>query len=216
MEHAGRRQAMVEEQLRARGVTNERLLEAMRRVPRHQFVPAEYQALAYEDHPVPIGCGQTTSQPYMIALMVDALRLRGDERVLEIGTGSGYQTAILSALAREVYSVERVPDLLEEARERLAALGCGNVRLCLANGSLGWPGEAPYDGIIVSAAAPRMPSPLPDQLAEGGRLVVPIGDPTGQRLLVVERRQGAYVEREVAGCMFVPLIGRHGWPDARH
>jgi protein-L-isoaspartate(D-aspartate) O-methyltransferase len=205
------RARMVEEQLRSRGIADERVLAAFARVPRHAFVPAEFARDAYADHPIPIGGGQTISQPYIVALMVSSLALHGHERVLEVGTGSGYQAAILSHLALEVYSVERLPDLLALAAQRLAALGSANVHLSAGNGSLGWPEFAPYEGIVVSAGAPDVPPPLVAQLAEGGRLVLPVGPQDSQTLTCLRRQGGSLIRRELAGCMFVPLLGRHGW-----
>ena len=205
------RARMVDTQLKSRGLLDERLLEAFAKVPRHLFVPEEMRQEAYADHPLPIGAGQTISQPYIVALMVDCLSLQGHERVLEIGAGSGYQTAILAELALEVFSVERIPDLLHAVRARLNALGYLNVHLTTSNGSLGWPEHAPFDAILVSAAAPRVPPPLIAQLAEGGRMAVPIGTPQAQMLIQVEKRQGGLTQQEIASCVFVPLIGEYGW-----
>lgn len=205
---------MVEEQLRSRGLKDERLLAAFRRVPRHLFVPQEFQREAYADHPLPIGAGQTISQPYIVALMTDCLRLHGHERVLEIGAGSGYGTAILAELALEVYAVERLPELLSPLQQRLSELGYLNAHLTPGNGSLGWPEHAPYDAIVVSAAAPTIPPPLIEQLADGGRIVLPIGPPEAQTLTAVERREGHLHTKAVAQCVFVPLVGQHGWPAA--
>ena len=207
------RRRMVEEQLRARGIHDERLLSAFRRVPRHHFLPAEAQGQAYEDHPVVIGGGQTISQPYIVALMTHALHLQGHERVLDVGAGSGYHTAILAELALEVFAVERLPELLASANQRLLELGYTNVHLTPGNGSLGWPEHAPYDAIAVSAAAPQVPHPLLEQLAEQGRMVLPIGPADGQMLTCLEKRRGRLVQKELGGCMFVPLLGRHGWPS---
>ena len=207
------RARMVEEQIKARGLTDPRLLAAFRNVPRHRFVPVELQQEAYQDHPLPIPSGQTISQPYMVALMTSQLRLQGHERVLEIGTGSGYQTAILATLGLEVFSVERLPELLQTVRQRLEALGYLNVHLSAGNGSLGWPEHAPFDAILVSAAAPDVPAPLVKQLAEPGRMVVPVGAPDGQMLQEVEKRDGMVFQRAIASCVFVPLLGKHGWPE---
>jgi len=204
---------MVEEQLKARGLTDERLLAAFRKVPRHLFVPAEVQHEAYTDHPLPIGEGQTISQPYIVALMTSQLRLQGHERVLEIGTGSGYQTAIVAELALEVMSIERVPDLLLAAKGRLAELGYLNVHLSSANGSLGWPEHAPYDAILVTAAAPDVPRPLVEQLTPNGRMVLPIGPPDAQMLVAIERRGEHVIHRDLMSCVFVPLLGQYGWPS---
>ena len=207
------RARMVEEQLRARGIAEERLLEVFRAVPRHLFVPREFQAMAYADHPLPIGAGQTISQPYITALMTSLLRLQGHERVLEIGAGSGYHTAILASVALEVYAVERLSELLELARQRLQETGLLNVHLRVADGSLGWPEHAPYDAIVVGASAPAIPRPLLDQLADHGRLVMPVGDGGVQTLVEVDRHGATLSRKDVVGCVFVPLIGRHGWPS---
>lgn len=207
------RRRMVREQLELRGITDPRLLEAFHRVPRHLFVPPEQQAQAYEDHPVPIGAGQTISQPYMVALMVQLLKLQGHERVLEIGTGSGYQLAILAELSLEAYSVERLPELASGALRRLERLGCLNVHISPGNGSLGWPEHAPYDGIVVAAGSPRIPPPLIEQLADGGRLVIPVGSPQTQTLMLAEKRAGRVRVTALTQCVFVPLVGEHGWPS---
>ena len=204
---------MVDEQLAARVIKDARVLNAFRRIPRHLFVPEELQARAYEDHPLQIGCGQTISQPLMTAIMVAALRLQGHERVLEIGTGSGYQTAILSLLALEVCSIDRLPELAADAAVRLEQLGFANVDITIGDGTLGWPERAPFDGIIVAAAAPRLPHALREQLSDGGRLVIPRGDKTKQTLYVVEKRGQALQEQRVTECMFVPLVGRDGWEE---
>lgn len=212
MSFAEQRERMVEEQLKARGLTDERLLAAFRKVPRHSFVPEECQPQAYTDHPLPIGAGQTISQPYMVALMTSRLQLQGHERVLELGSGSGYQTAILAELALEVFSVERLPELLQAASERLSDLGYLNVHLTTGNGSLGWPEHAPYEAIVVTAAAPDIPAPLLAQLTDPGRMVLPIGPQDAQMLTEVESRRGTVSQREIASCVFVPLFGRYGWP----
>ncbi len=205
------RERMVQQQLRDRGITDERVLAAFLKVPRHVFVPDEAQAEAYDDHPISIGQGQTISQPYIVALMTQLLRLQGHERVLEIGTGSGYQLAILAELALEIYSVERLPELLEQAHHRLQALGYLNVHLTLGNGSEGWPEHAPYEGILVTAGASQIPRALVEELAEGGRLVIPVGSQTAQMLTLVERREGNIHTRPITSCVFVPLIGDYGW-----
>jgi protein-L-isoaspartate(D-aspartate) O-methyltransferase len=206
---------MVRLQIESRQVLDRRVVDAMRRVPRHLFVPSGGRASAYEDRPVAIGHGQTISQPYIVAFMTELLELRGAERVLEVGTGSGYQTAILSELSAEVYSVERIGALAERARATLVDLGCRNVRIRLGDGSLGWPEEAPFDRILVTAAAPSIPPALRDQLADNGVLVVPVGDLKGTQELVVARKTGATVSvRESIGCRFVPLLGRGGFPDS--
>ena len=208
------RERMVAEQLIARGIRDERVLAAFRKIPRHRFLPREHEGQAYADHPIPIGGGQTISQPYIVALMTELLRLQGHERVLEVGAGSGYQTAILAELALEVFSVERLPELAASASARLESLGYLNVHVRAANGSLGWSEHAPYDGIIVAAGAPSIPDSLADQLAEGGRLVLPIGPPHAQVLVQGEKVRGALHSREITNCVFVPLIGEQGWPGA--
>ncbi|HKT47271.1 MAG TPA: protein-L-isoaspartate(D-aspartate) O-methyltransferase [Candidatus Acidoferrales bacterium] len=211
---AEKRAAMVEQQIRRRGVTDPAVLEAMRSVPRHEFVAAQYQAQAYEDGPLPIGGGQTISQPYMVAVMTAALELKPPDRVLDVGTGSGYQAAVLSRIAQEVYAVEVREDLCAEAKQRLERLGYGNVRVFCRDGTLGLAEHAPYDGILVAAAAPAVPEPLLGQLAEGGRLVIPVGDAGYQELELVRLRGGRLERRRLDACQFVPLIGYHGWPQA--
>ncbi len=206
------RRWMVEVQLRSRGIRDRRVLDAFLRVPRHEFVWPVDAPSAYGDHPMPIGHGQTISQPYMVALMTEKLNLRGDEKVLEIGTGSGYQAAILSLLAREVWTVERIPELHERAKKTLERLGFDNVRAVLGDGTLGLPSEAPFDRIIVTAAAPAVPDELVEQLAPGGVAVVPVGDRMLQRLTILRKSEDGHVEREEdVPCVFVPLIGRKGW-----
>ncbi len=207
------RQHMVEEQLIRRHIRDKEVLDAMRSVPRHLFVPEDQQHLAYIDAPLPIGSGQTISQPYIVALMTELLQLGEDDCVLEIGTGSGYQAAILSQLARQVYSVERVPELAERARAVFATLGIENVRVLTGDGSEGLERYKPYDGIIVTAAAPEVPKPLEGQLAPDGRLVLPVGSRVGQVLEVWHRRGDEMVCEKMAPVAFVPLIGKHGWPE---
>jgi protein-L-isoaspartate(D-aspartate) O-methyltransferase len=205
---------MVKLQLEKRDIRDARVLDAMRRVPRHLFVPPGSRSLAYEDHPIPIGQGQTISQPYMVAFMTQALELRGGERVLEIGTGSGYQTAILAEICREVFSIERIHELAEAAESALTALGYRNIRLLVGDGSEGWPAQAPFDGILVAAAAPSIPQKLRDQLADNGIMVIPVGDWRRTQEILVARRTGGTVtvERSI-GCRFVPLIGAGGFPE---
>lgn len=207
------RRRMVKEQLRSRDITDERMLRAFLKVPRHEFVPPEQRLYAYEDHPLPIGMGQTISQPYMVALMTQALELKGEEKVLEIGTGSGYQAAILAELCREVHTVERFPELAERAKETLRRLGYKNVFVHTGDGTKGLPSEAPFDGIIVTAGAPSIPPPLVEQLSEGGRLVIPVGGRPYQMLIKGTKRKGKLVKEEVCGCLFVPLVGEYGWPE---
>jgi protein-L-isoaspartate(D-aspartate) O-methyltransferase len=201
------RERMVAEQVEARGVRDASTLAALRSVPRHLFVPPSELDAAYADHPLPIGHGQTISQPYIVGFMTEALGLHGGEAVLEVGTGSGYQAAVLAQIAAKVYSVEIVEPLAAEARERLARLGYSNVEVRAGDGYLGWPEAAPFQGIIVTAAAPRVPEPLKDQLAEGGRLVIPLGDEF-QELVVVTRRGDAFEERRVLPVRFVPMTGK--------
>jgi protein-L-isoaspartate(D-aspartate) O-methyltransferase len=208
------RLAMVTGQIRKRGIRSPRLLAAMERVPRHRFVPAELAARAYNDEPLGIGERQTISQPYMVAAMTDALELTGQERVLEVGAGSGYQAAILSELAREVVTIEARTSLAAAARERLAKLGYRNVRVEAGDGTLGWPDSSPFDAILVAAAAPRVPPPLFEQLAEAGRLVIPVGKPDRQTLLRVRKHGGKKVEETLFDCQFVPLRGQYGWPES--
>jgi len=207
------RHRMVEEQIRARGVRDERVLSAMEEVPRHLFVPPALRGSAYDDDPLPIGEGQTISQPFIVAEMTQALRLTGSEKVLEIGTGSGYQTAILSRLCREVVTVERLASLSEAARKRLDALGMSNVAYVVGDGSLGCPEKAPYDRILSAAASPAVPAPWIEQLAEGGIVVLPMGRRYEQVLARVTRRDGSTHTELLGGCRFVPLIGEHGFRD---
>jgi protein-L-isoaspartate(D-aspartate) O-methyltransferase len=205
------RRSMVDEQIRERGIGSPRLLEAMLAVPRHEFVPAEHISGAYADQPLPIDEGQTISQPFMVAAMTDALELIGSERVLEVGTGSGYQAALLSLLAAEVHTVETHASLAVAARRRLARLGYSNVHVYISDGTLGLPAAAPFDAIVVTAAAPRVPPPLIEQLAEGGRLVIPVGQADQQELLQVRKSGGKTTSRVLHYCRFVPLVGRYGW-----
>jgi len=205
---------MVRLQIESREVHAPRVLDSMTRIPRHLFVPAVSRLVAYEDRPLPIGYGQTISQPYMVAVMTEALVLRGGERVLEIGTGSGYQTAVLSLLCAMVYSVERIPALSERAARTLADLGLTNVAFRVGDGSAGWAEHAPYDAIMVTAAAPSLPSSLCQQLADNGVLVIPVGDVRQAQELVIARRKGsAFVIERGLGCRFVPLYGHDGFPE---
>lgn len=207
------RLAMVAAQIRKRGIRSPQLLEAMERVPRHRFVPAEFAARAYNDEPLAIGHHQTISQPYMVAAMTEALELTGAERVLEVGTGSGYQAAVLGELAHEVVTIESRPSLAVSARERLAALGYSNIRVEVGDGTLGWPASAPFDAILVAAAAPRIPPLLIEQLAEGGRLLIPVGREGRQTLMRVRKLNGKTIEESLFDCQFVPLRGQFGWPE---
>lgn len=202
---------MVETQLSARGIRDRRVLDAMAAVPRERFVPPEYAALAYTDQALPIEESQTISQPYIVALMTEALALLPQHRVLEIGTGSGYQAAVLAELVGELHTVERLASLSDRATRRLAELGVTNVRFHVGDGSLGWPSHAPYDRIIVTAGAPAVPETLIDQLAGGGRLILPVGNAGEQRLTVLRKLPGRIVERPLIGCRFVKLVGSAGW-----
>ncbi|HOG07031.1 MAG: protein-L-isoaspartate(D-aspartate) O-methyltransferase [Syntrophales bacterium] len=208
------RKRMVETQLRSRGIRDERVLKALEAIPRHLFVDEALRDQAYFDHPLPIDAGQTISQPYIVALMTAALELRGSERVLEIGTGSGYQTAVLAALADQVFSIERVAPLASRARKILDALDDYNVAIRIGDGTYGWREESPFDAIIVTAGAPRVPRILVEQLAVGGRLVIPVGDRHTQDLVRVIRQSedaGDIKQEDLGGCRFVSLIGEHGW-----
>jgi len=211
------RRRMVEELLVPKGISDQRVLETMLRAPRHLFVEQALQAQAYGDAPLPIGEKQTISQPYMVAFMSEALNLAGREDVLEIGTGSGYQAAVLSCLARRVYTIERHASLARRARQILDAVGCGNVHVRLGDGTLGWPEMGPYDAIMVTAGAPVLPERLKEQLKVGGRLVVPVGDKSQQVLLRVTRTgEDLFLEDRLVGCRFVPLVGENGWEDGTY
>ena len=211
MNYEGARQKMLESQILARNVRNPRVLEAIRRVPRHLFVEEALRDRAYLDKALPIGEKQTISQPFMVAAMSEALELKGSERVLEIGTGSGYQTAVLSELCQSVFSVERIASFVPIARQRLESLGRYNVLFKVGDGTIGWSEHAPYDAILVTAAAPGLPRPLAEQLSIGGRLVVPIGPEHSQSLMRVTRDEQGFHEEALGECRFVKLIGRHGW-----
>jgi len=202
---------MVKEQLEARGIHNEHLLEAFRKVPRHLFVEEALQNQAYEDYPLPIGNAQTISQPYMVALMIDALQLKSGDKVLEIGTGSGYQAALLAELSEEVYSIERIPSLAHRAISILNRMGYFNVTVKIGDGTFGWPEKAPFDGIVVSAGAPDIPEVLKGQLGTGGRLVIPVGNESMQNLFRVTHTPEGFKTENLGGCTFVKLIGRYGW-----
>jgi len=209
------RERMVRDHFIARGITDQRVLAAFYKVEREKFVPSEVRNNAYEDFPLSLGEGQTISQPYMVALMTQSLELKGNEKVLEIGTGSGYQTAILAELVRKVYSVERIRVLAERARKLLEKLGYSNVKILLGDGTLGWKESSPYDRILVTAGAREIPQPLTDQLEEGGVMVIPVGNSYSQDLEVVRKRKNHIKTVAVEKCVFVPLIGKHGWDEAR-
>jgi protein-L-isoaspartate(D-aspartate) O-methyltransferase len=208
---ARERERMVEEQLARRGIGDQRVLDAMRRVPRHLFVDEALRERAYGDHPLPIGEEQTISQPYIVALMSSLLQLDSQLKVLEVGTGSGYQTAVLAELARRVCSIERLPRLAQRARGLLESFGYTNVWIRVGNGALGWPDEAPFDRILVAAGGPSLPTPLFDQLSEGGRMVVPLGDEANQILTLVEKVAGRMVTSDHGDCKFVKLVGKYAW-----
>ena len=210
-EAATRRERMVSEQLQARGIRDPRVLSAMRKVPRERFVDESMRERAYEDSPLPIGYGQTISQPYMVARMCELCELSGDEAVLEIGAGSGYQAAVLSTLARQVYAVELRPELGKRCAERMQTLGYANVEVGVFDGTHGWRERAPFDAILVAAGAPESPPLLVDQLADGGRLVIPVGPRQGQRLAIVTRRGTEFTTEWATPCSFVDLVGKYGW-----
>jgi protein-L-isoaspartate(D-aspartate) O-methyltransferase len=205
------REDMVRDQLVSRGISDKLVLDAMRKVHRHKFLPKGMEASAYDDSALPIGDGQTISQPYMVAIMTEKLGLSGGEKVLEIGTGSGYQSAVLAEIAKEVYSIEFVPSLAERSKKKLEDLGYKNITVTSGDGTLGLPEKAPFDGIIVTAGAPSIPKPLTDQLSDGGRLVIPVGDAFSQTLTIVTKRGGKLEIEESIGCVFVPLVGKYGW-----
>ena len=210
-DHASLRKKMVAEQLQARGVTDPRVLAAAAKVERHRFLSEENQNSAYSDCPLPIGKEQTISQPYMVALMTQALGLKGNETVLEIGTGSGYQTALLAELAKEVYTIERIPELSRKAGGLLTELGYTNIHFKMGDGSVGWKEHAPYDRIIITAACPRVPFPIEEQLKEGGKIVLPVGGEVfRQQLQVCEKKRGSLLASPVCDCVFVPLVGEFG------
>jgi protein-L-isoaspartate(D-aspartate) O-methyltransferase len=202
---------MVEEQIVSRGIKDAKLIAAMKKIPRHLFVEEALQNQAYSDHPLPIGEKQTISQPYMVALMTEALLLSGKEKVLEIGTGSGYQTAILAELSEKVFSIERIRSLAIRARKLLYELGYFNVEIKIFDGTFGWVEERPFDAIIVTAGSPDIPQPLIDQLAMGGRLVIPVGDAFVQDLFRVTKAEEGIKKEDLGGCRFVKLIGKYGW-----
>jgi protein-L-isoaspartate(D-aspartate) O-methyltransferase len=207
------RRAMIERQLRRRGIHDESVLQAMYEVPRHEFVATSCQPAAYEDWPIAIGDGQTISQPYMVAAMTEAAQVKPGDKVLEIGTGSGYQAAILARLGAEVITMERIPGLAESAQARLVSLGYRNILIVPEDGSAGYPLGAPYAAILVTAAAPAVPGVLVSQLAEGGRLVIPVGTLQLQRLQVISKHADNLSVRDLVPCQFVPLVGKEAWPE---
>jgi protein-L-isoaspartate(D-aspartate) O-methyltransferase len=206
------RAEMVETQLRRRGIHDQRVLNAMLRIPREEFVPSEFRDRAHIDEPIPIGFGQTITQPYMTALMAELLELRGPEKILDVGTGSGYHAAVLGALGREVISIERIPQLAAQARANLRRSGLdSNIRVLQGDGSLGVPLESPFEAISVAAAAPEIPQALIDQLRDPGVLVIPVGSRSAQNLRVIRKENGRIIARDASGCRFVPLVGIDGW-----
>lgn len=204
---------MVEEQIVARGIRDPKVIAAMKKVPRHLFVEEALQNQAYSDHPLPIGEKQTISQPYMVALMTEALQLKGMEKVLEIGAGSGYQTAILAEIALKVFSIERIRSLAIQARKLLYELGYLNVEIKFSDGTLGWEEESPFEAILVTAGSPSVPQPLVDQLAVGGRLVIPVGEEVDQDLIRITKTEEGIRRENLGGCRFVKLIGKYGWNE---
>ena len=210
-EYAVARKRMVADQLLSRGIQSAEVLRAMERIPRHPFVEEGLRPMAYNDHPLAIGARQTISQPYIVARMLEALALKKTDRVLEVGTGCGYQSALLAELTRHVYSIERIPDLLFKARRTLKALGFRNISLKLGDGTLGWGTQAPFEAIIVAAAGPGIPRPYLDQLADGGRMVLPVGTAERQDLVFVKKSSGKVTTRRLTGCRFVKLKGEHGF-----
>jgi protein-L-isoaspartate(D-aspartate) O-methyltransferase len=215
MNFEAQRRRMVETQLIPRGIRDPLVLKAMGKVPREEFVPEDIRDTAYSDNALPIGEGQTISQPYIVALMTEALELKGQEKALEIGTGSGYQAAVLAEIAKEVYTVERVASLSEKAEQILGSLGYANIHFKIFNGTLGWPEHSPYDAIMVTAGAPEIPESLIEQLGEGDRLVIPVGDRLGQDLLKIRKTKGKTVTEDLGAVRFVNLVGEYGWKEQR-
>jgi protein-L-isoaspartate(D-aspartate) O-methyltransferase len=213
MDYKALRNKMIEEQLIRRGIRDERALDAFKKIERHKFISQDLSVDAYADFPLSIGEGQTISQPYIVALMTECLSLSGQEKVLEIGTGSGYQTAILAELSKEVYSIERLEGLANKATDILENLGYKNIKIKVGDGSLAWPEQAPFDRIIVTAASPKIPLPLIEQLKENGKLILPLGESFSQTLTLLEKKQDKIESIKVCGCVFVPLIGEHGWKN---
>lgn len=207
------RERMVREQLIPRGIKNQKVLDAFRKVERHKFIPQDLRNSAYADFPVPIGEGQTISQPYIVALMTECLDLNPQDKVLEIGTGSGYQAAILAELVKEVYTIERFETLAKRAEAVLNDLGYTNIKIKVSDGTLGWEEAMPFDKIMITAASPRIPLPLTEQLRENGKLILPLGETFSQVLTLVEKKEGKLKSIDVCGCVFVPLVGKHAWKN---
>jgi len=210
---ADERKAMVERQIAARGIHDPRVLAAMLEIPRHLFIPPRYDQEAYDDNPLPIGSGQTISQPYIVALMTELLHPKATDNMLEIGAGSGYQAAVLSRLVRQLTTIERITTVANMARRNLKSIGIDNVVVIEGDGSLGYPAHAPYDGILITAATPEVPQPLIEQLADGGILVAPVGGRDTQDLITLYKQGGSFIRESQGGVRFVPLIGHHGWED---
>jgi protein-L-isoaspartate(D-aspartate) O-methyltransferase len=213
MDFEAQRKRMVQTQLIGRGLDDQRVLDVFLEIPRHEFVSEDMMSSAYDDCPLPIGQGQTISQPYMVALMTQMLRLKPEDKVLEVGTGSGYQTAIISKLAGKVYTIERIQRLARQAQQRFEKLGLKNIEVHVGDGTLGLEDFKPFDAIIITAAAPHVPESLIGQLKEQGRLVIPVGGKFLQELMLIEKQQGRIVEKQQCGCVFVPLIGKQGWKE---
>jgi protein-L-isoaspartate(D-aspartate) O-methyltransferase len=211
MDFAVLRRRMVEEQLAPRGIEDPRVLGVFSKVERHRFIPEDFKGSAYADYPVPIGEGQTISQPFIVALMTQCLGVSAQDKILEIGTGSGYQAAILAELAKEVYTVERIESLAKRAEVLLGDLGYQNIKIKVDDGTLGWKENAPFNKIIITAASPRIPLPLTEQLAENGRLILPLGESFSQVLTLVEKKANRLESQQICGCVFVPLVGKYGW-----
>lgn len=210
MDYAVLRKRMIEEQLKPRGIKDPRVLDTFQKLERHKFIPKDLASNAYADFPIAIGSGQTISQPYIVALMTECLSLTGQEKVLEIGTGSGYQTAILAELSKEVYSIERFEDLAKRAQGLLNESGYTNIKIKVGDGTLGWPEAAPFDRIIITAACPRIPLPLTEQLKDGGKLIIPLGESFSQVLTLFEKKKDKLESLQICGCVFVPLVGKYG------
>lgn len=204
---------MIASQLKARGITNKKVLSVMQKIPRHVFVGENVKDSAYDDHPLPIGENQTISQPYMVALMTDLLKLSGRERVLEIGTGSGYQTAVLASLCKHVFTIDRFSSLIHNAKEHLDEIGLMNVSFLAGDGTLGWPEQAPFDCILVTAGSPNIPEPLVSQLDNNGIMVIPVGSLFSQNLKVITKKDDKIKIENTIDCVFVKLIGEHGWQE---
>jgi len=213
MDFAILRKRMVQEQLMPRGIKDPRVLEVFSKVERHKFIPDDFRSSSYADYPVSIGEGQTISQPFIVALMTQSLGVNPEDKILEIGTGSGYQAAILAELAKEVYTIERVESLAKRSEALLKDLGYHNISIRVDDGTLGWKEKEPFSKIIITAASPRIPLPLTEQLVEGGKLILPLGEAFSQVLTLVEKKAGRLYQQQICGCVFVPLVGKYGWKN---